>query len=129
VNFLKKRGGNVPKGMTQPKDCRMDYNIYWAAGNPAVGAQFIEKQRKQGIEQNSISADPLFVAIEGEDFRFCDGSPALALGIKPIDMALIGLTAGFPQKYRGKGMTEADKAPRPWRENQTQTDTEMNDIP
>jgi hypothetical protein len=39
----------------------------------------------------SLAVDPLFVDPENGDFRFKPGSPALKMGIVPIDLSEIGL--------------------------------------
>ena len=49
------------------------------------------KQRQFGIEENSISADPLFVDVDNGDLGFQKRSPALELGIEPIDLEKVGL--------------------------------------
>ncbi len=47
--------------------------------------------RKRGHDQNSLVADPWFVAPEKNDFRLKPGSPALKLGFKPIDLSQVGV--------------------------------------
>lgn len=41
-------------------------------------------------DQNSVTADPLFVDAAGHDYRLRPGSPALDLGIESIDLSGIG---------------------------------------
>ncbi len=70
----------------------MDYNVYWnASGDPVTfaGASF-EEWKKRGHDQHSIIADPKFVNPKKFDFRLQPGSPALALGFKPIDISKVG---------------------------------------
>ncbi|MFC1676366.1 right-handed parallel beta-helix repeat-containing protein [Planctomycetota bacterium] len=76
-----------------------DYNLYFNSEDPNWGTRHIEKERKNGIETHSISADPLFVDMDNGDFRLKPGSPALKLGFKQIDMTKIGLTSDFPKRF------------------------------
>lgn len=43
-----------------------------------------------GAPEGSSTADPLFVNLEKGDFRYRDGSPATALGLKPVDVRSAG---------------------------------------
>ena len=57
-------------------------------------------KRKDGIEINSIVADPLFEDIANQNFELKAGSPAFKLGFKKIDMSQIGLKKNiFPKRY------------------------------
>ena len=40
--------------------------------------------------EDLVNADPLFVDAKGGDYRFKPGSPALELGIEPIDVSQAG---------------------------------------
>ena len=91
----------VSKGETaRPEDGYTDYNIFYSAGEPSKSEQFLKQQQKKGVEQHSISVDPLFVDIEKGDFRFKSNSLAMKLGIEPIDTSQIGLTDDFPKRFR-----------------------------
>ncbi|MHC4361026.1 MAG: right-handed parallel beta-helix repeat-containing protein, partial [Planctomycetota bacterium] len=95
--------GKPPAGRapTYPEHCQADYNLFYCKGDPEAGSDFIKKMRaEKNIEEHSISADPLFVDVENGDLRLRPDSPALKLGFKPIDIAKIGLTKDFPQKFR-----------------------------
>ena len=60
----------------------------------------MEAKRKDGIEINSIVADPLFEDIANQNFELKAGSPAFKLGFKKIDMSKIGLKKNlFPKRY------------------------------
>lgn len=87
---------------TKPEHCAADYNLFYSAGDPKAASEFINKMRANGIEQHSISADPLFVDVENGDLRLRPDSPAFKLGFKPIDISKIGLTKDFPQKFRAQ---------------------------
>ncbi len=81
-------------------DFLIDYNLYWlgAADPPKVAAAPWERWRQWGFDKHSRIADPLFFDVEKEDFRLKPNSPALELGIRPIDVARIGLRGYVPPK-------------------------------
>ncbi|MCZ6632682.1 MAG: right-handed parallel beta-helix repeat-containing protein, partial [bacterium] len=83
-----------------PKHCEADHNLFYCAGDPTYSETHIKDMQKDGIEQHSISADPLFEDLENADFRLKPDSPALNLGFQPIDMSCIGLTRDFPEHFR-----------------------------
>ena len=77
-----------------------DRNLFWPGEGairmqvkPAEGESEWEAWRKMGYDQNSLVADPLFVAPEKDDYRLREDSPAFALGFEPIPMEKIGLHA------------------------------------
>lgn len=78
------------------RDCKADYNLYFNAADPNWGKRHLDDQRQYGIEQQSVSADPLFVDIAAGDLRLKENSPALKLGIEPIDLGNIGLKRQSP---------------------------------
>jgi hypothetical protein len=51
----------------------------------------LDKKQREGVDAHSLAVDPLFVDPENGDFRFKPGSPALKMGIAPIDLSKIGL--------------------------------------
>jgi hypothetical protein len=51
----------------------------------------LEKQQGDGVDVHSQSVDPLFVDTENGDFRFKRESPALKMGIVPVDLSKVGL--------------------------------------
>lgn len=75
-------------------------NVYWDASARPV--TFTEKKlsfadwQKKGQDVDSIIADPLFVDPAKRDFRLKPGSPALALGIKSIDVSSMGVLRDDP---------------------------------
>ncbi|WP_231617427.1 right-handed parallel beta-helix repeat-containing protein [Novipirellula aureliae] len=77
--------------LARAKDADTDFNIYYCAVAPELGQQMLEKQQADGVDANSRATDPMFVDPENGDFRFQPGSPALEMGIVPIDMSQIGL--------------------------------------
>lgn len=78
-----------------------DYNCYFSEA--AEGANFngkpLAEWQATGRDGHSIVADPGFVNPEKRDFTLRPGSPALAIGFKPIDMKTVGL-------YGAKAWTE-----------------------
>ncbi|TWT91238.1 right-handed parallel beta-helix repeat-containing protein [Neorhodopirellula pilleata] len=77
--------------LARSKDAKTDLNIYYCAIDPELGRQVLEKQRADGVDANSRAVDPMFVDPENGDFRFMPGSPALEMGIVPIDLSQVGL--------------------------------------
>lgn len=73
---------------------RLDSNLYWNPGLPADSVRFaawtFSDWRARGQDTHSRIADPRFVNPEKGDFSFKPGSPALALGFKPIDLRNVG---------------------------------------
>ena len=73
------------------KDADTDFNIYYCAGDPELGQKTLKSQQRDGVDAHSRAVDPLFVDPANGDFRFKPKSPALKMGIEPIDLAEIGL--------------------------------------
>jgi hypothetical protein len=75
-------------------------NVYWDYSARPV--TFTEKKlslaewQKKGQDLGSVVADPLFVDAAKHDFRLKAGSPALALGIRSIDVSEMGVLADDP---------------------------------
>jgi len=86
------QGATYYKTVTRLADCKADYNVWYNAADAEWGRRFIEAERKNGVETNSVAADPMFVNIKKGDFRLKKDSPALKLGFRQIDMGRIGLT-------------------------------------
>ena len=71
---------------------RLDRNLYW---NPNGGevrfAQWsFDEWQARGQDRDSQIADPLFLDPAKGDFRLKPGSPALAMGFRPIDPSAAG---------------------------------------
>ena len=67
------------------------------------------------IRDNLVDVDPLFLAPEGDDYRLQPGSPALALGLKPIPIEQVGLYAAalratWPVRHRVRTAEATPKA-------------------
>ena len=82
------RRGRVTARM---KDIESDHNIYYCKADRGLGEKTLEKLQRDGVDANSRAVDPLFVDPENGDFRFKPGSPALEMGIVPIDLSKVGL--------------------------------------
>ena len=68
----------------------MDANLYFHPTDPHWMDEHLQKMRAVGKEKASRFADPLFADPAGGDFSFRPGSPALALGIEPLDVSKMG---------------------------------------
>ena len=79
------------RAIASAKDADTDYNIYFNQADLNKGKELIEKNQKEGVDKHSRAVDPLFVNPENGDFTFKPGSPALEMGIVPIDVSKIGL--------------------------------------
>ena len=73
------------------KDADTDYNLYYCAQSPELSQKTLAGQQRDGVDAHSLAADPLFVDPAGGDFRLKPGSPALKLGVIPIDLSKVGL--------------------------------------
>ena len=71
-----------------PPELRLNVSLH-VQPEPAQEVSWEEWQRRGG-DRHSVLADPGFVDIDGLDFRLKPGSPALALGFKPIPVDKIG---------------------------------------
>jgi Right handed beta helix region len=81
---------------------RLDYNLYFdQSGNPVTFAgQTLDDWQRHAQDVHSVIADPLFTDPADGIFHLKDGSPALKLGIKPIDVNTVGPhpVSGIPFK-------------------------------
>lgn len=79
------------RALARAKDAQTDYNIYYSTADPTLGESMLQKQQSDGVDANSLAVDPLFVDPENGDFQLQPNSPALKMGIVPIDISEIGL--------------------------------------
>ena len=79
------------RALARAADADTDNNIYFCKADPKLGEAMLKKQRNDGVDTHSQSLDPLFVDPENGDFRFHSDSPALEMGIVPIDVSQAGL--------------------------------------
>ena len=68
----------------------MDNNLYYHPTDSHWMDEHLLKMRAVGKEKASRFGDPLFVDPAGGDFSFKPGSPALDLGIEPLDVSKMG---------------------------------------
>jgi hypothetical protein len=73
-----------------------DNNLMWTPRNPQELKDWLMTIQKSGLDKNSVVADPLFVDLEDQDFRFRAESKALKMGIKPLDISNSGLSSEYP---------------------------------
>jgi hypothetical protein len=71
-------------------DFDIESNLYYAAGMPHSSLEQLIQLQEQGVENNSIVADPLFEGLESKGFRLKKNSPAFNLGIKQIEFEKMG---------------------------------------
>jgi hypothetical protein len=70
----------------------MDSNLYFHPTDPHWVDEHLKVMRTAGNEKKSSFGDPRFVDPAGSDFNFKPGSPALELGIEPLDVSKMGRT-------------------------------------
>jgi len=81
--------GRIPATM---KDVDSDFNIYYCKPDNSLAKKTLNSlQENDNSDKNSLATDPMFVDPENGDFRFKPGSPAIEMGIVPIDISKIGL--------------------------------------
>jgi len=92
-------------------------NLYWDySGRPVT---FTSKKlpwadwQKTGQDAGSVIADPRFVDAAQRDFRLRPDSPALALGFKPIDTSVMGVTGDEAWKTLARTFDRPAEAARP----------------
>ncbi|MCC4831795.1 right-handed parallel beta-helix repeat-containing protein [Shewanella sp. 10N.7] len=86
--FGEDRRGRQPARM---KDIDSDDNIYFCKQDLSKSGEILADLQKEGIDENSLNADPLFVDAANGDFRFKQDSPALKMGITEFDISKVGL--------------------------------------
>ena len=86
------------EGISKPEDCNANKNVFFCAGDITQAEKFVAEKRNDGIETNSIIADPLFENLSEKNFLLKKESPAFDLGFKQIDQSKIGLNeANYPK--------------------------------
>ncbi len=99
-NAATSRPGSPPR----LRDTQTDYNLYWCSADDHWASAHLKSQRAVGNEVHSVQADPLFVDLEGGDFGFRPGSPALTLGIEPLDASKAGLLPPAHKRLIGRSI-------------------------
>lgn len=92
-------------------------NLYWDySGRPVT---FTAKKltladwQKTGQDVGSVIADPLFADPTKRDFSLRSDSPALALGFKPIDTSVMGVTGDETWRTLARTFRRPPEGPRP----------------
>ena len=77
-------------------------NLYWDLSQPTPAfpgqPDFAAWQAAHPEESTSRVTDPLFKNVEARDFRLKPGSPALAMGFRPLDAGKAGRQGDQPQR-------------------------------
>jgi hypothetical protein len=77
-----------------------DYNVVYSTigcvlNDPIVvglpGVQSFADWRARGLDEHTITADPLFVDLEHDDYALRPDSPAFKVGFVPLDLSKVGL--------------------------------------
>ncbi|MFC2090020.1 right-handed parallel beta-helix repeat-containing protein [Bacteroidota bacterium] len=71
-------------------ETEMDSNLYFYPSDPNWMEEHFAMMRAVGKEQASLVGDPMFINTESGNFGFKEGSPALKLGIEPLDVSKMG---------------------------------------
>lgn len=91
VMFYKEvKNFRVPVGAFA-KDADTNFNIYFSPQNLSLSGETLAEKQSEGIDQDSLAQDPLFVEPAQKNFLFRRGSPAKKLGITEIDLSQVGL--------------------------------------
>ena len=87
-----------PKGRPVPRlrDCQADYNLFFNPRDPEWASAYLDRQQAEGIEKESIFADPLFYDASGGDFRLRPDSPALTKGFLEFTLEDAGIMNPHP---------------------------------
>jgi hypothetical protein len=83
-----KNRSNITPAML--RTCQADDNLYFNTAEAGWGQKHFEAQRRFGIEQHSLEADPQFSNPGKDDFGLRQDSPAKKLGFEPIDISQAG---------------------------------------
>lgn len=98
INELPPRNQNTKEDrrgrmLARAQDAKTDFNLYFSTADPECGQCLLEQQQQAGVDQQSLAVDPRFVDAANGDFRLLPDSPALRLGIVPLDSTQAGLRA------------------------------------
>lgn len=76
----------------QAYNVTFDHNCYWAfdEGKRMFGGRDWDGWRKQGMDADSVVADPQFLGVAKDDFRVPPDSPAVKAGFVPFDLSGYG---------------------------------------
>ena len=99
-------GGFRAEHVARLSGCSVDRNIYFHTEAKApvdIGNEkFLAALKKSGHDSASHYGDPLFVDYKNGDLRFRKNSPAIRMGIVPLDLKSVGLTKDFPKRLKAR---------------------------
>lgn len=72
-------------------ETEMDSNLYYHPTDPTWMDEHLQRMQAIGKEKASLVGDPMFIDPENGNFGFKEGSPALKLGIEPLDVSKMGI--------------------------------------
>ncbi len=121
-NIALSNAGQATSDHFSPMKCKTEFrrNLYWdTSGKEPLfsGVSFAEWQRT-GRDRDSRIADPQFYDAKRRDFRLKPGSPALAMGFRPIPIEQAGLYGeaawvAAPSKVRREPLPPLPPPPPP----------------
>ncbi len=83
--------GRPSWGESYLRECDADRNLYYSPRNPRWATGFLEQKRAEGVEVDSIQADPRFIDPGVPALGLRHDSPAIiALGFEPFDLSDVG---------------------------------------
>jgi hypothetical protein len=85
--------GDPLTGNWDNRNVAFDRNVYWRTDGKTdfrLANMTPAEWKKQGMDVQSVIADPGFVKPDADDFTLRPGGPAQALGFQPIDYADVG---------------------------------------
>jgi len=100
TNIVYFDSGTLLAGDWSNENYRMNWNVYFDSPSNSTVADFrlgpcsLEKWRERGHDRNSVIVDPLFQAVEADDYRLKSDSPALKMGFRPINLQQVGVRKG-----------------------------------
>lgn len=77
-------------GSSYLRECDADNNLYFSPANADWASKLLEEKQAEGVEQNSVQADPRITDIGSPDFQVPDDSSALEIGFEPFDLRDVG---------------------------------------
>lgn len=81
----------------------IDRNLYFCTEDAHWADDFLKTQRTKGNERNSLQENPQFIDIDNNDFHFSPDSPAIRLGIQPLDARQMGLEKEYRKRHQIDG--------------------------
>ena len=83
-------------GASYLRECEADSNLYFSPQNPNWATEFLKEKRDEGVEQNSLQANPRFDDPGEQCLVLAHDSPAFDLGIKSFSLADAGSSLAKP---------------------------------